>query len=268
MTDIIPIPHSPDPATTVMPPITPSVIVAEDTLPPELDFIPVPRLAKRWNGITAQKQRHFMAQLAGSGSVAMAANAIGVSTSALYQLRKGEGAESFAAAWEKAVEMGARRVLDLLMDHAIHGTPETLLKGGEVILERRKYNTRAMMWIVQQRFPETYGGNLNVLNKAPNSMPHGIRKLKEQWRKEWEDEHHGSASEEATNTAITEQLKVLHQRTWHKKYVPWMDDTEKRTACELLYGEQDWEEIRRLARKDELDGRLEPEEEARLRSGG
>lgn len=151
-------------------------------LPAPYAFVPVPRGTKRWNGITAEKQRRFIAHLAGCGSVTMAARAIATSSSAMYQLRKAPGADSFAAAWEAAVEAGARRVLDTLMEHAIHGTPERLLKDGQVILERRKYNTRAMMWVVQQRFPEQYGGNLN-LSSARGSTPHSIKQLKQQWER-------------------------------------------------------------------------------------
>lgn len=214
-----------------------------------IEFTPVPRATKRWNGITAQKQRVFMDNLAASGCVKMASDSIGTSTSAMYTLRKSPGAESFAAAWDKAIEAGARRVLDMLMSHAIHGTPETLRKGDEVILERRKYNTRAMMWIVQQRFPEQYGGNLNVTGNAPNSMPHSIQRMKDQWRKEWEAERKqlDTATEAETNAAIMKKLRVLQRRNWYKEFVPWMDDPEKRAACEVLHGPQDWDAIREAA---------------------
>jgi hypothetical protein len=132
---------------TILPPLAPTqratdtvgeadLLLDPDALPPPYAFTPVPRQTKRWNGITAAKQRRFIAHLAGCGSVTMAASAIGTSPSALYQLRKGTGADSFAAAWEAAIEAGARRVLDTLIDHAIHGTPERLLKDGAVILER------------------------------------------------------------------------------------------------------------------------------------
>lgn len=166
---------------------TPFEIDPED-LPPALEFTPVPRKRLRSNGLNPMRQRAFIAYLSVNGSVEMSATAIGASDSALYNLKRAEGAESFAAAWDNAIEMGARRVLDTLMDHAIHGTPEKLIKNGEVILERRKYNTRAMMWIVQQRFPELYGGNLNLSGRPASSLPHGIQKLKEEWRKEWEEE--------------------------------------------------------------------------------
>src|SRR3546814_10077073 len=89
----------------------------------------------------------------------------------------------------------ARRVLDMLLEHAIHGVPETLSKDGQVILERRKFNTRAMMWIVQQRFPEQYGGSLESYGSAPHSLPDGLKKLRDRWRQEWEEEQGRAAAE-------------------------------------------------------------------------
>ncbi|WP_141133925.1 hypothetical protein [Sphingopyxis indica] len=62
-----------------------------DDLPPELAFDPVPQQTKRWAGIIPHKQRLFVAHLAATGSVTMAAKA-----SALYQLRKREGAAGFS----------------------------------------------------------------------------------------------------------------------------------------------------------------------------
>jgi hypothetical protein len=58
-----------------------------------------------------------------------------------------------------------------------------------------------MMWIVQQRFPELYGGNLNLSGRPASSLPHGIQKLKEEWRKEWEEE---AAAKEA-------EMRALHE---------------------------------------------------------
>ena len=225
----------------ITPPASAIMPLEDVALDPMLDFTPVPRATKRWNGITDQKQRVFIDSLAGSGCVKMASNSIGTSTGAMYQLRKAEGAESFAAAWDKAVEAGARIVLDLLMAHAIHGTPETLLKGGEVILERRKYNTRAMMWIVQQRFPEQYGGSLNVTGNAPNSMPHGIKKLKDQWRKEWEEEWRAEQADRRGNSIASLHNKVRAIRTGFKRGIA--HDPAKRAAWELLTGPADWSDF-------------------------
>lgn len=84
----------------ILPPL-PAVLDAEadaDDLPEYLAFTPVGQRTKRWSGVIAQKQRIFVAQLAATGAVSMAARAIGHSASALYQLRKRDGADSFAAA--------------------------------------------------------------------------------------------------------------------------------------------------------------------------
>jgi hypothetical protein len=186
-----------------------------ENLPPALAFTPVPRNGKPVTGLNPTRQRYFIAYLSGCGCVKMAAKAIGVSTSALYQLNKAEGAESFSAAWDTAINMGARRVRDTLMEHAIHGTPERLIKDGEVILERRKFNTRAMQWIVQQRLPEEYGGSLNVTGTPQSALPHSIRKLKEEWRAEWEAEAATNA-EDAEAQRDAELDNTLERMT--KKY--------------------------------------------------
>ncbi|RDV06935.1 hypothetical protein DXH95_05950 [Sphingorhabdus pulchriflava] len=189
-----------------------------EDLPPTLAFTPVPRKKLRSNGLTPMRQRAFIAYLSVNGSVEMSATAIGASDTALYSLKRAEGAESFAAAWDTAIEMGARRVLDTLMDHAIHGTPEKLLKDGKVILERRKFNTRSMMWIVQQRFPELYGGNLNLSARPASSLPHGLQKLKEEWRKEWEEEAAQNAADREAQEAAEQNSTAATIERILKKY--------------------------------------------------
>jgi hypothetical protein len=191
-----PPPSSPPPSLPALPtrPATPKQI--EASLDARLEFTPVPRATKRWNGLTDLKQRTFIQLLADSGSVTMAAKAIGTTTSAMYGLRRREGAESFAAAWEAAIEIGARRVLDTLMEHAIHGTPETIIQDGEVVAERRKYNHRAMMWIVSQRFPEKYGSATGLMEMS--GMSHAMQKLKAKWEGEWRakyDAEHAAQAE-------------------------------------------------------------------------
>ena len=162
----------------ILPPL-PAVIDAEadpaidaEDLPEELAFTPVEQRSKRWTGITAQKQRLFIAHLAATGAVSMAAKIAGHSTSAFYQLRKRDDAGSFAAAWDRAVEAGARRVADLLMEYAIYGVPETLSKEGRVILERSRPNVRAMQHIAASRFPESFGAGINPVDgPAPSAPP-------------------------------------------------------------------------------------------------
>jgi hypothetical protein len=224
-----------------------------DDFPPELEFDPAPQHAKRWAGINAQRQRIFIAHLAASGAVTMAAKVIGVSTSALYLLRKREGADSFAAAWDKAVEIGARRIADTLMEHAIYGIPETLSRDGQVILERRKFNTRAMVHIAASRFPEQFGGLLNFDGMPASATPHSIRRLKEKWREEWEAERRAAELEQQQGPAaearrrsqtmdLDDRLRVI--RTAYQRQIA--HDPVKRAAWDLLTGPgTDWDAVRK-----------------------
>lgn len=213
------------PESEILPPedADPTVPGPVASAPQGITFDPVPRRAKLWNGITAIKQQRFIEALAETGSVTMAARTIGASPNAMYQLRRGAGAESFASAWEEAVDAGARRVLDLLVEHAIHGTPETLSKDGQVVLERRRYNARTMQWIVAHRFPEQFGDGETGL-MGMRGMSGGMKRLKEKWRAEWEAEAAARAEEaiseeeaaefEATMTRLAERYrsKVIEER--------------------------------------------------------
>ncbi|WP_282948554.1 MULTISPECIES: hypothetical protein [unclassified Sphingopyxis] len=224
---------------------------ANDELPEELAFTPVEQQAKRWSGINAHKQRLFIAQLAATGAVSIAAKAIGHSTSALYQLRKRDGAESFAAAWDRAVEAGARRVADLLMEYAIYGVPETISKRGRVILERRRPNVRAMQHIAASRFPANFGGIDPADGRPATAIPHAVRRLRETWRAEWEAERQAAQQAEMRDHAerarrqeseLDDRLRAI--RTGYQRGIS--HDPVKRAAWDMLAGPgTDWDALRR-----------------------
>jgi len=237
----------------ILPPL-PVVIETEadpaidpDDLPEELAFTPVEQRAKRWTGITAQKQRLFIAHLAATGAVSMAAKVAGHSASAFYQLRKRDDAGSFAAAWDRAVEAGARRVADLLMEYAIYGVPETISKEGRVILERRRPNIRAMQHITASRFPESFGAGINPIDGPATAVPHAIRRLREKWQAEWEAErqarmleHNARANRQETD--LDDRLRII--RTAYQRKIS--HDPVKRAAWDLLTGPgTDWEAARK-----------------------
>ena len=76
---------------------------------PLLAFAPFLHTAPRRNSITPALQRRFVATLAATGIVKVAAKRIGKSLEALYKLRARPGAEGFAGAWDAALERGAAR---------------------------------------------------------------------------------------------------------------------------------------------------------------
>jgi hypothetical protein len=72
-------------------------------------FYPVPTRTRR-DGWTVERQADFLGMLAETGSVIGACEAVGISRKSAYQLRARPGAESFAAAWDAALGMPARKV--------------------------------------------------------------------------------------------------------------------------------------------------------------
>jgi hypothetical protein len=84
-------------------------------LPAFLRFEPVP-VRGRHDGWTARRQRLFILGLARGDGPAAAARQVGLSRQTAYALRRRCGAESFAAAWDAAVDFSiqARRAGRLL----------------------------------------------------------------------------------------------------------------------------------------------------------
>jgi hypothetical protein len=174
--------------------------------------------------------------LAQCGSVATACKAVGCSSHAIYHLRNSAGAESFATAWDRAVERGARRVLDVLVDHAINGVPEYIYKDGAIVAERRHFNTRAQMWIVAHYLPERFGVAGGLMHSA--SGPVRLKRLKEAWRREWAAENHEKTREWEARSTQRYVNDVRAIRRHFKRTLA--DDPAKRAAWELLTGPTDW----------------------------
>jgi hypothetical protein len=122
-------------------------------LPPFLDFTPVP-LRRQHNGWTPALQLRFIVALARGAGPDEAARSLGRTRQSVYRLRQREGAESFAAAWERAQEF-ARRVAA-----ARHAAP--LGPGGiESLLVPRYYRGRLIGFV--QR--EDLGGAMRLLGR-------------------------------------------------------------------------------------------------------
>jgi hypothetical protein len=71
-------------------------------LPDFLLFTPVP-LRRMHNGWSPGQQREFIIALARGASVKEAAGSLGLSRQSAYMLRAKSGAESFVAAWDRAL---------------------------------------------------------------------------------------------------------------------------------------------------------------------
>src|SRR3546814_5344716 len=90
MSHIVPIP-APDAAPATVPESTPE-LDAHGHDPAAYDWVPVLK-KRRKDGWSPDKQRAFIEALADSGSVATAAQRVGMSESSAYRLRRAPGAD-------------------------------------------------------------------------------------------------------------------------------------------------------------------------------
>lgn len=132
-----------------------------------IHFTPVPRKNTRHDGWSAENQRIFIDALAAGASVTRATRAAGRSLEGVYKLKAAPGAASFVAAWDKAIKQAAATVRDVYFDQCVNGVPEEVWHAGKKVGVRRRFNLRAMQWVLQHHMPETYGAGVRGLAKPP-----------------------------------------------------------------------------------------------------
>jgi len=111
------------------------------------DFTPVP-LRSRRDGWTAERQRAFIAALRRTHSISKAARAAGMSRKSAYRLRERPGAQSFAAAWDKAFAARPPRgpsSVSLLWHRAFYGVTRPIYRGCEQIGTVNKPDNQALL---------------------------------------------------------------------------------------------------------------------------
>ena len=112
---------------------------------PEIPFDPVPRLRIRRRGWTPDRQRGFIAALARCGSVSAAARHVGMSARTAYRLLDAPGANSFAAAWDAAVDQGVERTRSDALQRAFHGAFVPVYRRGKLVrVEHRRCDRLAI----------------------------------------------------------------------------------------------------------------------------
>lgn len=109
---------------------------------PLYDFTPAPSARDRHDGWTPPRQRRFVTLLALTGSVTHAARAVGMSAVGAYKLRRRAGAESFAAAWNSALEEARLRAYDRAVDFSINGIERPRYYRGKRVGTARVFDYR------------------------------------------------------------------------------------------------------------------------------
>jgi hypothetical protein len=140
----------------VPPQFKPRTEPEEDDYAGPLDFDLVSMRTRR-DGWTAERQVAFIDALAESGCVAEACRSVRMSKQAAYALRARSDAISFRTAWDAALDYATRRLADAVLSRAIDGVAVPVFYQGEQIGERRTYDNRLAMFLLQRRDPLRYG---------------------------------------------------------------------------------------------------------------
>ncbi|QWC58209.1 hypothetical protein F7D01_00705 [Erythrobacter sp. 3-20A1M] len=202
-------------------------------------FTPVPRAKERSNGWKPEVQRNFIEALAETGSVSEACKRVNRSDHGAYLLRRHPEAESFRAAWNAALDIGMQRVEDTAMDRALNGVEVPVYSYGKLVGTRRVFNDRLLMFLLRNRSPERFAADGARANRgAIGEMER--RRLKKQWRAEWEAERDGRSEEEVV-ASINELIDNMRRE----------DDRAKSPRVRAAEAE-----VRRLEEEDAANGYL------------
>ena len=96
----------------------------------------------RHDGWTPERIRLFLESLAASGVVEDAARAAGMSKQSAYALRNRANGRAFHLAWNAALHLAHRRLVDELTSRAVHGCVDVIVRDGKVWGERHRFDKR------------------------------------------------------------------------------------------------------------------------------
>ncbi|MDR6832698.1 MULTISPECIES: hypothetical protein [unclassified Sphingopyxis] len=154
MSHIAPIP-APDAALAPTPETSPA-LDAHGHDPAAYNWVPVLK-KRRKDGWSPDKQRAFVEALADSGSVATAAQRVGMSESSAYRLRRSPGAEAFDRAWSAAIDAAAKKLLDAAFERALVGSDEPVFdRDGNRVGRRLRQSDRLLMFLIRAYGPDRF----------------------------------------------------------------------------------------------------------------
>jgi hypothetical protein len=135
-----------------------------------IPFDPVPRRRKHRRGWTEARQRAFIFALSRCGSVTCAALAVGMGRRSVYELLDAEGADSFARAWDEAIDEGRERVRSDAFQRALGGVFVPVFRRGKLVrVEHRQSDALAIALL---------GGKDKAIDDYARNAAQRRRKLK------------------------------------------------------------------------------------------
>ena len=129
---------------------------------------------QRHDGFTPERQAAFLDALAATGSVSAAAQAVGLSRTAIYNLRnrEDEAGDTFRAAWDARIRQAVAVLAETAFDRAINGVEEPVFHKGEQVGTRIRHNDRLLMFLLKALDPENYGARSATPKTPDYARPH------------------------------------------------------------------------------------------------
>ncbi|MCF8534288.1 MAG: hypothetical protein K9G48_14875 [Reyranella sp.] len=119
----------------------------------------------------------FLAELADTGAVAIAAERAGVHRSTLYDLRRRN--REFAARWDAALQLGLDRLQDHAVVRATVGEETPVWQGGRQVGTVRRPDSRLLQFLLKAHRPEVYARPAAPLPAAAAAASDFARRLRE-----------------------------------------------------------------------------------------
>ncbi|WP_422060106.1 hypothetical protein [Sphingopyxis sp.] len=139
--------------------------------PAAYNWVPVLK-KRRKDGWSPDKQRAFIETLADTGSVATAAQTVGMSESSAYRLRRAPGAEAFDRAWSAAIDVASKKLLDAAFERALVGTDEPVFdREGHRVGRRLRQSDRLLMFLLRAYGPDRFRDAGPDRITAPAAVP-------------------------------------------------------------------------------------------------
>lgn len=134
--------------------------------------------AVRDYGWNPRRQRVFLEALADSGIVTQACRAAAISPRAAYNLRNRDAI--FAEAWVAAQALARQRLADDLLERALRGQADRIVRNGEVIAERHRTDNRLALGLLT-RLDRQAEPDARWMQHAPDHSPTPHKVLMAHW---------------------------------------------------------------------------------------
>lgn len=145
--------------------------------PADYRWVPVRRVPRR-DGWTEEKQRRFIEALADTGQVRLAAEAVGLSATAAYKLRRAPHGAAFARAWDAARSHAGSMLEDVAFERAIEGVEHNVYdECGNVVCTKRVVSDRLLTFLLRHLKPERYGAAARAEARPPEPVAEAVRAL-------------------------------------------------------------------------------------------